>query len=264
MEQEIFQSQKEHRVLNEAVVLNKEFHPLKKEECRTKLYGLRVLETICNKTGDNFLNYKVYETPFDFSITDFTNINKGRLLIRTDPKRDNYTQTRMEWSMMPRLIIDLSTLSFEQLESDVRNEMRNLLKKGRLLLPPLRFIVHKLRNLEDYDKIIQVNSWQKDRGLIKVVDTNRLDDKELFRGGSNDVDAYIDFQITDRGKCVVKIGKGELDSVLREKILTTVEEIVVCMQRNGHQWFEVSSVTYKSAPLKPEYYDLRFLGYEGF
>ena len=223
--------------------------PLEKNQYRTKLYGLHALREISRKSGIKFLDFLVFKNASSFSLKRFSNVQGGRLIVRTDPSRRTYTQTMKEWVSMPRLNFYLERQSPAKSESFIKKWMREIRKKK----PRLIFIMHKVRNLKDYKQVVQLNV-DLSMGQITISATEAATDR--FREEPTKSESLI---IDDKGRIRRPIGsKIILPETLQAKTIAALKSLIGYANKTGHSVFEASYVTYNEAPDAPEFYDLVF------
>lgn len=223
--------------------------PLEKNEYRSKLYGLMALKELRKATGIKVLGFKVCDNPASFSINRFSNPNQGRFLIRSDPIIKTQAQTMEEWVQMPRLNFYLNGKPPKKSEALIKKWMR----KKKAANPNIRFIIHKVKNLADYDRSVQLNI-DLGREEIKISTTKAATDR--FRDEKEQTGPLI---IDDNGRIRREFGaKIVLPEVLQARTLSIIQTMISYAKRTGHQVFEASYVTYKSQPYEPEFYDLIF------
>jgi hypothetical protein len=146
--------------------------PLQKNQYRTKLFGLRTLHKICPLIGAKALNFKVCNSPRDFSISSLPGPGDGRIIVRTDPSRPEPVQTMEEWAAQPRLNVYLEGKNPRDSEALVKKWMDEVKRKN----PGLRFIVHRVRNLRDYERFVQLNV-DLSEGTVHISTTKASTDK---------------------------------------------------------------------------------------
>jgi hypothetical protein len=221
---------------------------LRQNDYRTKLYGLKALQYLSRRYGFKYLPFRTYVGPESFSINHFSNFSNGRIIIRTDPMRRDCVQTMEEWFSVPRLNFYLDRQPPKKSELLIKRWMRKAKKKN----PNLCFLVHKVRPLSDYEMSIQINVDLQQRE-IKISTTKARTDK--FR--DEDVQT-MHVSLGEDDRIEFRSQTSIFPERLHSSVLSMLNEAVFFAKITGHQSFELSGVTYKDAPEKPEYYDWIF------
>ncbi|MFC2162360.1 hypothetical protein ACFLRF_01645 [Candidatus Altiarchaeota archaeon] len=220
--------------------------PLEPGECRTKAYGIRILELVALREDAGFLDFRLYHDPKDFRISDFPEADRGRLIVRSDPFTDDMTQTDLAWLGMPRENYDLDGEKPEKVEGKIRSFMYDSLAHEG----PLQFIVHKAPDIHEYEENVRfdidlkTNKARVWHQQINERDANSQDFRNLEA-------AIVEYDIVD-GK--VKVPGGAYP----DKAVKVVEGIIDHSRKTGHNSFDVSYVRYRDKPGHPEFYDLKF------
>lgn len=197
----------------------------------------------------NVLDFRVCNKANDFSMTPFSQPQKGRLIIRTDPITKDLSQTMANWVNMPRLNVGLRNQPIRKTESLVRQWMRQVSKTH----PKLNFIVHKVRSLKEYESSVQININLKEGAAVISVTKAKTD---KFR---DEETKDIMMRVDEHGKLRRNIGtKNILPNRLQIETISALTDIIAFAQKTDHKLFETSFVTYKDAPNTPEFYDLIF------
>lgn len=222
---------------------------LRNNEYRSKLYGLLALREIWKQANIRLLDFRVCNNGREFSINSFKNLQQGRLIIRTDPKRENYSQSMEEWVSMPRLNLYLRNQPPKKSERLVKQWMRATKKK----FPNSCFIVHKVRDLRDYKCVVQLNA---DFNAGEIVISKSTAGTDKFRDENV---RSTNLVISDNWKIRRNVGsKIILPEGLQAKTVNALKKLMDYAAETGHRVFEASYVTYKEAPNEPEFYDLIF------
>jgi hypothetical protein len=157
----------------------------------------------------------------------------------------------VEWAKMPRLNFYLRGKRPKKSEALIRDWMR----EKKAANPNIRFILHKVRNLVDYDRSIQLNI-DLSRGEINISTTKAATDRfrdEKVQTGKLALD--------DNDRIRREIGSRQpivLPEVLQSKTISVIRELISYARKTGHKVFEASCVTYKDKPNELEFYDLVF------
>jgi len=223
--------------------------PLEKNQYRSKLYGLMSLKDIASGAGFKVLGFLVCKDPRGFSIRAFRNPSEGRLIVRTDIDRWGQTHSMEEWASMPRLNLYLRGKNPAKSERTVREWMAKVFRSRQEAL----FIVHKVRDLRDYERSVQLNV-DIPAGRVIISSTTAGTDK--FRDEKVE---SAELQTDDKGRIRRVLGEPTvLPEQLQQKTISMLRSMIGFAERTGHGVFEASYVTYKEAPDNPEFYDLIF------
>jgi len=119
--------------------------------------------------------------------------------------------------------------------------------------PDLRFIAHKVRNLRDYERSVQLNV-NLDTGTIYISTTKAGTDK--FRDEDS---VTAELKINERGRIYRPLGRRiVLPEDLQQRTIAMLGTLIRYTSLRGQKIFEASFVTYREAPDRPEFYDLIF------
>lgn len=237
-------------------------YPAEKQESYygTKLHGLNVLEQVSKATHCKILPKKVFDSPSEFSINLFEKPSEGRLIVRSDPKTIQNRQTMQDWVKMPRMNLTIDRQNPLESERIVREWMEEQSTKwdGKI-----RFIVHKVRLLEDYDKSVQINATLGD-----LNNPEGHNGRIVFSVGEASSDKFRDEKVKqynfdyDVHRRRIRRIFGEeaipLSEQLRSMVLQQLNAVVDVAMQQGEKSLELNFVTYKDAPHEPEFYDLIF------
>ncbi|MCX8158442.1 MAG: hypothetical protein N3D73_02130 [Candidatus Diapherotrites archaeon] len=244
-------------------VLDLKIPYLQRGEYTTKLFGLQTLKKFGTRFG-RVLDYVVYNDASQFSIKHFPDPTKGRLLIRTDPNTYKNIQTMEQWATMPRTILDLNNIKPSESTRIVKKWMTSASKSH----PNIRFIIHKVRNLDEYAKNYQLNI-DLNSNLVRLF--VRPSCSAVFRDEPTE---QIIFHIDDKLYEVVlhdptdfknRYYRSQINSIVGDERLAStilsmtnyfIFDYLVCEGYKRCKKMEVSFVTYKDNPAEIEFYDL--------
>ena len=227
--------------------LGDSLRPLAPGESRTKIFGLTLLEGLCKRFDAGFLPYRLYTRPGDFRLEDFNEPTQGRLIVRSDPISPDHVQDSIQWLGMPRLNLTLGN-DVEAHQAEVARFMsKAIADKGNVL-----FIVHKARDLAEYDKNVKIdvdlNAGQARIWVAQISAEGK--ERENFRNLEQDIRTY---GLDADGK-IAASGKRHYPSA--PEVEGVVKSVVEFAKRTGHHEFNISYVTYRGEPHRPEFYDL--------
>ncbi len=129
------------------------------------------------------------------------------------------------------------------------------MKKVKKKHPFVRFIVHKVRPLQDYERSVQVNVDIENNQVILTTTKARTD---RFR---DEMETRSTTMILDPNRKIRRelgITRPLLPSVLMQNTVSRLQRLVDYAGLTEHKRFETSFVTYRDNPHTPEFYDLVF------
>jgi hypothetical protein len=125
--------------------------------------------------------------------------------------------------------------------------------KAKQKFPGIQFIVHKVRNLADYDKSVQLNF---DLPANRIIVSSTEAGTDRFRE-ERTKQMVVSFDHRDR----LRIDSGAKETLpdgLINPAFACIRALAEYATMQGHPVFEASFVTYREAPGQPEFYDLIF------
>lgn len=216
----------------------------------TKHYGHELLQHVCKMTGNLVLPKRVYETPDKFSIAHFKNLSSGGILIRSDPKTANHSQSLEQWVHMRRKKLYLKGRPLEKSEAMIKKWMNAQYKKHT---GNIRFIVHKVRPLSEIDNSFQVNVNLEQNTIVFHISRVKSD---TFRDETERKSFHYEFEPWG-----YKLRRPRREHALPPElpitdIMSIVKKLTEIIHPKHETSFELSGVTYKDAPDIAEFYDL--------
>lgn len=217
---------------------------------RTKLFGLRQLQSICTRNRIRFLSH-YGTTPKTFSLANLKIKKRQRLLIRSDPITKEIRVLDPVWQMCPRKTFDFGgnrKVIEARIKQWMKNEARDFNAKTRL---DLRFFFHVLRPSEEYHTAGKISiDLRKNKVSILLSDPHA----HIFRA-SRPMGKF-EYRIDALGRITHTKKKKDLNSQLKEKAMKVIKHLIKYNQRE--RFIETSFVTYRDKPTEPEFYDLLY------